>query len=296
MVKKLEASDIVGETKLNTLGKKMVIIGCRKSSDIDVLFPETGYIKYNTTYSNFKKGSIKDKTPKQKINKYESRVGESNINNQGIKMTIIEYHNADECVIEFETGTIRTAQYQKFKNGQVLDYNSPRKYKRKNFNYYIIGKYTILYVCDYEFIIDTEDLNKIKNGSLTVSSRNNGDAYCVYKDDYIEVNLHRYIMDCFDDNLIVDHKDGNSFNNSKSNLRIGTQSQNLMNKATYKNNTSGHKGVIWYEPTKKWKAEITKDGITYRLGYFYNKEDAINARIKAEKKIFGEWSRDYGDE
>ena len=56
----------VGEKNVNTFGSEMVIIEYRKAKDIDVYFPKYNWTFYNTTYGNFKKGTIK--CP------YESRV------------------------------------------------------------------------------------------------------------------------------------------------------------------------------------------------------------------------------
>jgi len=51
-----------------------------------------------------------------------------------------------------------------------------------------------------------------------------------------------------------------------------------------KRNTSGHKGVGWAKREQKWRAYIAIKGKTIHLGYFDNKEDAIQARKKAEMK------------
>lgn len=51
-------------------------------------------------------------------------------------------------------------------------------------------------------------------------------------------------------------------------------------------NKSGHKGVFWDKIRHKWEAYITHNGERIRLGRFNNKQDAINARLKAEKKYF----------
>lgn len=41
---------------------------------------------------------------------------------------------------------------------------------------------------------------------------------------------------------------------------------------------------------KKWSARITVDKNTVNLGLFSDKKDAIQARIDAEKKYFGEFA------
>lgn len=45
--------------------------------------------------------------------------------------------------------------------------------------------------------------------------------------------------------------------------------------------------------SKDWVAEITIDGKFVRLGYFDKYEDAVKARIDAEKKYWGEYR--YGE-
>jgi len=52
-------ADRVGEERLNNFGSKMIIVEYRKTSDIDVMFPEyNNYIVKNKQYSHFKKGAI----------------------------------------------------------------------------------------------------------------------------------------------------------------------------------------------------------------------------------------------
>lgn len=53
-------------------------------------------------------------------------------------------------------------------------------------------------------------------------------------------------------------------------------------------NTSGVKGVNWDDTHKKWVARISVNKARKSLGYFNNKQDAINARIDAEKKYWGD--------
>lgn len=87
-----------------------------------------------------------------------------------------------------------------------------------------------------------------------------------------------------------DHIDRNPLNNRKHNLRLCTQHQNTMNNSIPKNNTSGFIGVIWNKKRNRWVAQITFDYKNHYLGQFKNKEDAIVARLKAEKEYFGEFA------
>lgn len=59
------------------------------------------------------------------------------------------------------------------------------------------------------------------------------------------------------------------------------------------NNSSGVAGV-WYDKSKElWCAEIMFKGKKYFLGRFASKEQAIDARQKAEEKIFGDFLNWY---
>jgi len=82
----------------------------------------------------------------------------------------------------------------------------------------------------------------------------------------------------------VDHKDTDRVNNKWNNLRDVTKSVNSRNKSQHKNNTSGSVGVSWHSKREKWVATIYVEGKQLHLGYFDFKEDAILARMTAEKE------------
>ena len=101
--------------------------------------------------------------------------------------------------------------------------------------------------------------------------------------------MHRVIMNTPVD-LVVDHKDHNTLNNQKFNLRNCTQSQNGGNRTPSIGNTSKYKGVSWYRQTQKWIAYIRKDGRRAHLGYFTNEQDAALAYNVAALLHFGEFA------
>lgn len=87
----------------------------------------------------------------------------------------------------------------------------------------------------------------------------------------------------------VDHIDGNGLNNCRSNLRAATNQENSFNQRLAKNNTSGHRGIIWYKRYQKWMAEIRTNGRLKFLGYFDNIEEAIRAYDEAAIKYYGKY-------
>jgi hypothetical protein len=105
--------------------------------------------------------------------------------------------------------------------------------------------------------------------------------------------LHRYLVNA-PKGVIADHKDGNTYDNRKSNLRICDYTENNRNAGLHVNNKSGHKGVCWYKhhDYNKWKAYICVDRKIINLGYFDDLQEAIKVRENAERKYFGEYSRD----
>lgn len=166
-----------------------------------------------------------------------------------------------------------------------------RKRSRK-YNEYDIQNYDygVIYIGENEVLFDLEDYEKIKNYTWNCRKIKNG---------YISVNtqnggqslvLSRLIMGCDESNLQVDHKNHNTLDNRKSNLRIVTVSQNNMNKNFMSNNTSGHIGVSFNKRNQKYVAYIKKNKKYIHLGSFDNIDNAIIVREKAEEKYFKDYS------
>jgi hypothetical protein len=89
----------------------------------------------------------------------------------------------------------------------------------------------------------------------------------------------------------VDHIDGDTKNNSPSNLRASTRKTNARNRKDNKNNSSGHKGVDWMPRQKQWRAQIGHEGKIVYLGIRKSLKLAIQLRKDAEEKYHGEYSR-----
>lgn len=105
--------------------------------------------------------------------------------------------------------------------------------------------------------------------------------------------LSRMVLNCNenDNDLVVDHINGNTLDNRKCNLRLITQSQNTLNQLSSKNGSSKYIGVYYHKITKKWAATIGINGKSTYLGVFDREQDAALARDYATKKYYKGFGR-----
>lgn len=80
----------------------------------------------------------------------------------------------------------------------------------------------------------------------------------------------------------VDHINRDATDNRWVNLRESNSTENNKNKSMNSRNTSGYTGVSWHKKRKSWVATIRTRNQMYNLGSYVNKQDAIDARKKAE--------------
>lgn len=108
------------------------------------------------------------------------------------------------------------------------------------------------------------------------------------------VTLHRLIMNA-PKGAQVDHIDGDTFNNRRSNLRICTPSQNMMNRAPTKGTRSAYKGITYvnekFSRKNRWMASIRSGGIKKTIGYYATEIEAAKAYDSAARIYHGEFAR-----
>lgn len=137
--------------------------------------------------------------------------------------------------------------------------------------------------------VDTEDYERVNQWKWRVIWSSNAKSW--YAGNKKLGLMSRFILGVTDRNLQVDHKDHNTLNNLKSNLRTATRSQNQHNKRKPSNNTSGYKGV---SPSgsisNPWLAKIHLNGVRVSLGNFKTPEEASQAYKKAALALHGEFA------
>lgn len=87
----------------------------------------------------------------------------------------------------------------------------------------------------------------------------------------------------------VDHVDGDTLNNRRSNLRLATHSQNNVNKGVSPLNKLGIKGVR--KQGNKFRARIKVKGKEINLGSYDTADEAYEAFAEAAKQEYGEFFR-----
>lgn len=81
----------------------------------------------------------------------------------------------------------------------------------------------------------------------------------------------------------VDHKDGNTYDNRRKNLRIVSHHHNGQNRHQ-RPRSSPHRGVSWNARRRKWVAQARWDGRNRFLGYFDSEEEAAEVARKAREQ------------
>lgn len=106
-----------------------------------------------------------------------------------------------------------------------------------------------------------------------------------------KVYLHTEIARrMFGEVSIVDHRDRDKSNNSRSNLRLASFSSNMSNMGIKSHNTSGFIGVRWDSARQAFRAAVTFDKRIFFVGRFSSAEEAAWMRDQWALELHGEFA------
>lgn len=157
------------------------------------------------------------------------------------------------------------------------------------------GKFTIVDPDKY-YSLNTYKWLVYGNGNNLYAVRNN----LIAPYETRPVYMHRVIMNP-PPGLLVDHKNNDSLDNLRQNLRFATPSQNMQNRRKKKNTTSQYRNV-WRLKNGKFESQLYHQGKKIWLGWFDSEIEAARAYDRAAIKFRGEFARlnfpreDYIDE
>jgi hypothetical protein len=160
----------------------------------------------------------------------------------------------------------------------------------------------------YDVLIDDEDIERILKYKWQVfkgQQRGEGYVYFVYGSGsgygkqrgkrHDRIHLHRLIINA-PKGSIVDHADGNTLNNHKSNLRICNSVESARNRGVFKNNKTGYRGVFFKKlgGINRFQTNISINGKIHNLGNYATAEAAAYIHEEVAKIVFGEYYRRPG--
>jgi hypothetical protein len=162
--------------------------------------------------------------------------------------------------------------------------------------YLIKGEITVIFVRGkgsmHEALITTTDLPIVMDFKGTWyadwSKRTNSfyvrGSYKGSDGKRVNVRLHRRLINPPPD-MLVDHFNHNTLDNTRENLREVNYRQNSLNRvgANRNNQSSGVRGVCWNIANKKWEARISVKGKRKTIGIYSSLKDAESAVKKARK-------------
>lgn len=136
-------------------------------------------------------------------------------------------------------------------------------------------------------VVDVADLDLVRPYSWSSSN-----GYAAHKTEKDKVYMHRLIMGLGKgDKRYVDHINGDTGDNRRSNLRIVTMSENLRNMRRQAPHSSRFKGVTWDARRETWAAQATLNYRHHFLGYHDTEELAAQAYDAFARQHFGAHAR-----
>lgn len=141
----------------------------------------------------------------------------------------------------------------------------------------------------FKILIDKEDKERVMQYNWSISKSNNYFRVETRLPGKKLIRLHRFILNLTPKDGEIDHKNRNTLDNRKCNLRFATRLQNTRNIKFKRKNKTGYIGV--YKQEKRFKACLSYKNKTVHIkGSFKTAKEAAIARDELVYKISGEFA------
>lgn len=145
-------------------------------------------------------------------------------------------------------------------------------------------------------LVDEEDYEELKNRKWYLTSNNYAAAKLQINGPW--VMMHRLVLGLEKGRQPqADHRNGNTLDNRRSNLRVCDDVGNAANRKKRllakpdRVTSSQYKGVTFKKSIKRWNARIGGDFGRKSLGCYATEEEAARAYNEAAKVLYGEFAR-----
>lgn len=145
-----------------------------------------------------------------------------------------------------------------------------------------------LIVNGYLCLFDEDDFDKFSSDKFSIVKGWNKTPYLSIRLNGKSTLYHRLITNA-PKNRIVDHKNHNTLDNRKENLRLCTRSQNMWNRKRT-TGTSKYKGVYWWTERNGWASAIYLNNKRIYLGVYNSEKKAAEIYNQKAKELFGEFA------
>jgi HNH endonuclease/AP2 domain len=141
----------------------------------------------------------------------------------------------------------------------------------------------------YVALVDDEDFEWLNQWKWHVSLTTTGVPYAKTGSRSPHPYMHRAVMRVKQREIEVDHIDGNTLNNCRTNLRFGTSQQNNFNVGPRGHNKTGYKGVRYDAKNKRYTSVIRINRKSIWLGSSDCPKTCARTYNQAAKVLFGEF-------
>ncbi|WP_173934287.1 AP2 domain-containing protein [Chelativorans sp. Marseille-P2723] len=140
----------------------------------------------------------------------------------------------------------------------------------------------------YVALVDDDHFGTLSARKWFAARDARGLVYARTKIDGRAVGMHRVIMNA-PKGILVDHKNRNTLDNRRCNLRLATSQQNNANKS-FQSRKFSYRGVLQTRSQKSYGAQIRVNRKLIYLGSYPTIEEAARAYDAAATRYFGEFA------